>query len=224
MAITIDASGIKWNDEVKVPLDILATVDSKATPEDLVALGVKNEDGVLVDSDGAPVKANTTNKCYVQTYTGGKTITDDDAQTVNTFPEVTIQKGKDVELYLYVPTRCDDNDNWGGMYLNINVKVAGTWYNLGNPGYDGGVMGSGAKQIHNFTNTRVLKLCGELGLTDEYTFQVELTARSYNADTKINDSHDINRTANNLNARGDVVSWGGNQNYTTIHIKEIDAD
>jgi len=158
----------------------------------------------------------------VQTYSGSKEFDDGDAAVLNLFDEVTIQAGKDVELYVYVPTRCDDNDNWGGLYINTNVKVNGTWYNLGNCGYDGGVMGSGAKQIHHYTNTKLLKLCKELDLTEAYTFQVELTARSYNATAKVNGSHDINRTANNLNSRGDVVSWGGNQNFTTVIIKEVD--
>ena len=167
--------------------------------------------------------SNPTNKSYVQSYTEERDFGSGDASILKTFDEVTIQKGKDIELNIFVPTRSNAGDDWGGLYINTNICVNGDWYNLGNAGYDGGAMVDDASIIHNFTQNRIFKLCSELGLTDAYTLQVELTCRSYNSTTYVNKDHDLNRTANNLDSRGALADWAKGMNYTTITIREIDA-
>lgn len=163
------------------------------------------------------------NKSYVQTYKGGKNFGNGNATLLNLFPEVTIQAGKKVKIYLYVPTR-NNTSSWGGLYVNINAKVNGTWYNLGNTGYDGGVMHSSATSIHALNHEMLLDFITNLNLpaNQPYTLQFELTARSYNGTTYVNHSHDINRTANNLGSRGGLQTWASDQNYCHIIIEEKD--
>jgi len=88
--------------------------------------------------------------------------------------------------------------------VNINAKVNGVWYNLGNTGYDGGVMHYSATSIHALNHEMLLDFITHLGLpiNQPYTLQIELTARSYNGTTTVNGSHDINRTASGLSSRG----------------------
>ena len=139
------------------------------------------------------------------------------------FPEVTIQAGKKVKIDIYVPTR-DNTNSWGGLYVNINAKVNGTWYNLGNTGYDGGVMSNSATSIHALNHEMLLDFITNLNLPNDqpYTLQFELTARSYNGTTYVNQSHDINRTGSNLGSRGSLQTWASDQNYCHIVIQEKD--
>lgn len=165
----------------------------------------------------------STNKSYIQVYKGNRSFTNGNAVLLNRFPQVTIQPGKKVKMTLYVPTRNDSN-NWGGLYVNVNVRVNGTWYNLGNTGYDGGAMQYSARSIHALNHEMLLDFITNLGLPSNqpYTIQFELRARSYNGTTHVNRSHDINRTANNLGIRGALQAWASNQNFCHIIIEEKD--
>ncbi|MEE9362880.1 MAG: hypothetical protein V3U92_09820 [Cellulophaga sp.] len=185
-----------------------------------------NTDRILTtDANGNIRKTNSPviNKSYVQVYTNSKSFGSGNATLINLFPQVTIQAGKKVRIDIYVPTRSTTN-NWGGLYVNINARVNGTWYNLGNTGYDGGAMAYSAQSIHALNHEMLLDFIANLSLPvdQSYTLQFELTARSYNGTTYVNRSHDINRTANNLGSRGALQTWASNQNYCHIIIEEKD--
>ena len=127
-------------------------------------------------------------------------------------------------MYLRVPAR-DNTTSWGGLYININVRVnGGTWYNLGNSGYDGGVMANSSNDIATSHHHKYLDFIGNAGVSasSTYTVQFEVTCRSYNGTTTVNGSHDINRTASNLGNRGSLKTWASNQNYTTLTLTEVD--
>lgn len=185
-----------------------------------------NSDMILTaDTNGNIRKVDQTlkNKSYVQVFKGNKTFGSGNATLLNLFPQVTIQPGKKVKIDLYVPTR-DNTSSWGGLYVNINARVNGTWYNLGNTGYDGGVMHSSATSIHALNHEMLLDFITNLGLPDDqpYTLQFELRARSYNGTTYVNQNHDINKTGNNLGNRGALQAWASDQNYCHIIIEEKD--
>ena len=165
--------------------------------------------------------SSSTNKSYVQTFTRNKSFNSGNAALLNRFPQLTIQANKKVKINIYVPTRNDSN-SWGGLYVNLNARVNGTWYNLGNTGYDGGVMSSGSTAIHNLNYEMLLDFITNLNLPSNqaYTVQFELTARSYNGTTYVNSSHDINKTSSSLGSRGSLQSWASNQNYCHLIIEE----
>ena len=161
-------------------------------------------------------------KTYVQTFKTSKTFGDGNAALLNLFPEITVQPNKQVRLDIYVPTR-DNTNSWGGLYVNVNAKVNGTWHNLGNTGYDGGVMSNSANAIHALNHQMILDFIGNLSLdkSKPFTLQFELTARTYNGVTYVNGAHDINRTASGLGSRGTLKTWASDQNYTHLIITEI---
>ncbi len=184
-------------------------------------LSANADNGATLGTDAGLFKS--INKSYVQNFPTTKTFTNANAQLLNVFPEITIQPYKKVYLKFYIPTR-SDADTWGGLYVNINVKINGTWYNLGNTGHDGGAMARNARKIHALNHEMLLDPITVLGLpaNQSYTLQIELTARSYDGTTIVNGSHDINRTANNLNYRGGLQTWASDQNYCHIIILEKD--
>jgi len=163
-------------------------------------------------------------KTYTHYWSGYKNVGSGNAVVCHTFPVQTIQAGKAVEMYLRLPARADTG-SWGGLYVNINVRVnGGTWYNLGNSGYDGAVMASSASMIATSHHHKYLDFIANAGVSasSDYTIQFELVCRSYNSTTKVgNASHDINRTANNLASRGALATWGSNQNYTNLILREV---
>ncbi len=204
--------------------DSLVMADKMGVLKQMPVSGLISTDannGLSIGTDGALYKSK--NKSYVYTYKTTKTYTNGNAQLLNLFPQVTIQPNKDVYFKLYVPTR-SNTTSWGGLYVNVNVNVNGTWYNLGNTGYDGGVMASSALNIHALNHEMLLDFITNIGLPVDqpYTVQFELTARSYNGTTTVNGSHDINRTSNSLGSRGAVQTWASDQNYTHIIIIEKD--
>jgi len=158
---------------------------------------------------------------FVYSMTDDKEFTSAKATNLLTTDTYTIQKGRNIELDMHIPNRHDGND-WGGLYVNTNINVNGIWHNLGNTGFDGNTMQYNAKTIATYTKKMILKLVEALDLKDEYTVQVELTAKSYSGATKVNTNHEINRIGNNLDSRGAVVDWVKDQNYATVFIKEID--
>ncbi len=190
-----------------------------------IPVGTDSDELLTTDANGNIRKIDRplVNKSYVQVFKGNRSFGSGNARLLNLFPEVTIQAGKKVKIDLYVPTR-DNTNSWGGLYVNINAKVNGTWYNLGNTGYDGGVMHYSAQSIHALNHEMLLDLITNLNLPKDqpYTLQFELTARAYNGTTYVNQSHDINRTANNLSNRGALQTWASDQNYCHIIIEEKD--
>ncbi|MFK5971969.1 MAG: hypothetical protein QM485_01695 [Flavobacteriaceae bacterium] len=190
-----------------------------------IPIGTDSDKLLSTDTNGNIKKIDQPlkNKSYVQVYKTNRSFGSGNAIVLNLFPQVTIQAGKKVKIDLYVPTR-DTTNSWGGLYVNINVKVNGTWYNLGNTGYDGGVMNNSATSIHALNHEMLLDFITNLSLPvdQSYTLQFELTARSYNGTTYVNQSHDINKTGNNLGSRGALQTWASNQNYCHIIIVETD--
>jgi hypothetical protein len=162
------------------------------------------------------------NRTFVYSDSDDKTFDSGDAKVLMTTPEWTIQSGKDIKLYMNIPAR-HDGDDWGGLYINTNIAVNGTWYNLGSNGHSGGVMTQRADSISEYTNMKILKLTSELGLTGSYTVKIELTSKTHSGVTVVNASNNINAITNNLNSRGPVRTWGGDQNYATITVTEIDS-
>jgi hypothetical protein len=194
-----------------------ARIRTLGTSADTDKIVTANADGVLRTRD------ISSNKAYVQTYATAETFDNVTARVLNLFPQVTIQAGKQVKLEIYVPTRTD-SDSWGGLYVNVNANVNGTWYNLGNVGFDGGVMHRDTASIHAFNHEMLLDFIGNLGLNSAlpYTVQFELTAMSSNGITVVNGLRNTNRTINGLGSRGAVQTWVADQNFTHLIITEID--
>ncbi len=163
------------------------------------------------------------NKSYVQTFKTSTTLTSGNAIVLHVFPEITIQANKKVYFKLYVPTR-ETSDAWNGVYVNVNVKVNGTWYNLGNTGYDGGAMSYSARSIHALNHEMLLDFITHLNLPEDqdYTIQFELMAKTYGSTMYINRSHAVNYASYGLNSRGNVQSWASDQNFCHIIIQEKD--
>ena len=116
--------------------------------------------------------------------------------TGRTFSNFTKDAGTWLGLYVHVPAR-NDNTSWGGHYHQVEISYNGgsTWTNLGNGGYDGGVMFTSAGSIH-YTNVFTI-------LTDSTTVnatqvRIRFRHRSYNSTVTINGSHDISTGSHGL--------------------------
>jgi len=157
---------------------------------------------------------------FVYVDKGNKSFNNKAARQLMISNTYTINHKKKIELGLNIPTRHDGQD-WGGLYVNTNIEVNGTWYNLGNEGYGGASMSYKASTIATYVSSKVLDITKHLNLTADYTLRVELTARTYSGWTLVNKSHDINTTSNGLGSRGALQTWASDQNYATIYIKEI---
>jgi len=166
----------------------------------------------------------TKNLSYIQTFEDAVECTSS-PKTINMFDPVTIQPNKKVSIDISIPTRCDDM-SWGGLYVNLNVKINDTWYNLGNGGYDGGVMSYSAKMISRYNRHFLFDFISELGLpvNEPFSMQVELIGVTFSttAIARINGSHEINNNKNGFFTRGDVHPTLGKQNFTTVRIEEMD--
>ena len=144
-----------------------------------------------------------------------------DAVPILTTEPIVIKKGSDVKVDINVPFRQkNDSTSWGGLYVNVNVEINGTWYNMGNGGYEN-MLDQGVKNIDKLTRTIITKFPEWIGVEGDYVMRVELTARSYQAvDVIINASHDMNSINNALNSRGDLFTKGSNQNYLHVSLSE----
>ncbi|MEM9144162.1 MAG: hypothetical protein AAGA86_14325 [Bacteroidota bacterium] len=175
------------------------TVGSTVPANSIIQLQSSGANWELITSSASRLS----NKSYVQTFTQNKVFDNGDAQLLNLFPQLTIQPNKKVKLTMYIPTRADTR-NWGGLFVNVNVNVNGTWYNLGNTGFDSGAMNNGAGIIHALNHQMLLDFVQHLNLDPNlpYTIQFELTARSHTDATYVNQGHRMNDTSNNLGSRG----------------------
>ena len=166
----------------------------------------------------------TKNLIHSDTYTSRKTIYSTSAVDICTFDPMLISPNKGLNVSLSVPCRSNTR-SWGGAYLGLLFQVngAGDWYNLGNPGHDGGVMNYSAKSVATANLEYVLPIPEHMPALANKAFRItfKLIGRSYNSITTINGSHDINRTANNL-GQGTALPWARIQNYTHLIVKEYD--
>lgn len=140
------------------------------------------------------------------------------------FREMTITPGKAVDISIFVPARADTTTSWGGLYVNVLMSVnGGDWLNLGNGGYDGAVMHYSAKSIATSIARYQLDIPNNLDLPtkESYKVQFKVIGKAYSGTAKINGSHDINRTANDL-GQGTALPWASAQNFTKIIVKEYD--
>ena len=172
-----------------------------------------------VASTQAIVDVLTTNNIFVYSYTG-MTSRDTTPVPVGNCPEVGIQAGKKVKISWSVPIRPSKNKSeWRGLYLNLNIRVNGTWYNLGNSGFD--YMHHGAHTISTAKGSLVCDIPSLLNISDAYSLKVEISIRAYAGTVGINGSHNINRHQSGL-SRGHDISEIMQQNYMTIYIEECD--
>jgi len=163
------------------------------------------------------------NLSHIQTFEDTVTCNMDNPTVINMFDPVTIQANKKVSMTISLPTRCDSL-YWGGLYVNLNVKINDTWYNLGNGGHEGGVMEYSAKSIDRYNRIFLLDFISELGLpvNEPFTMQVELVGLTFDSDVTINGSHEINNNKNGIFTRGEVHPILGKQNFSTVKIREMD--
>jgi hypothetical protein len=163
------------------------------------------------------------NKTYVQTFSRGINTNSTSSAIINEFPELTIQGNKNLLISISVPCRSDDN-SWGGMFITTNIKVNGTWHNLGNSGYDGNIMIAGSRTIGTYVNSKIIDLrtANILSNNDSYRIAIELVARSYSGVGIINPNVEIN---DNTPDRGNTSTMLGSalsQNFTKVIIQELD--
>jgi len=177
------------------------------------------EDGINV-SIGAPTK----NLSHIQTFEDTVVCNKNSTTLINTFDLITIQPNKKVSLDFNLPVRCDSL-YWGGLYINLNIKINDTWYNLGNGGHEGSVMAYSAKTIDRYDRHFLFDFISVLGLPDDqpFTMQVELVGLSFDSNVEINGSHEINiDKSGKLTTRGEVHPILGKQNFSTLTIEEMD--
>ncbi len=177
----------------------------------------------FVDNKGT-MRTFKENKSYVQTYTSHRRIEGSNAVILNTFPELTIQSNKNIRLDIYIPTRSLIYSFDGGLFVNVLVQINdATWYNLGNTGYDGGSATSGSFVIHSLNHEMLLDFIGnldELNTIDSYTIKFKLSVKS--TGVYINSNHEINRTAQGLDAHLPLQTWASDQNYCHLIITEME--
>jgi hypothetical protein len=166
--------------------------------------------------------AESNNKTYVQTFSGSITANNTSNTIIHEFPEITIQGNRNILLSISVPSRSDD-DSWGGLYITTNLKVNGTWHNLGNCGYAGNVMVNNSRAIGTHVNSKLLDLrVAGIVNANAYTIAVELVGRAYSGVTTINSNMEIN---DNNPDRGNSATVLGSippQNFTKVIIQELD--
>lgn len=136
-----------------------------------------------------------------------------------------LQQNKAIEVSLHIPLR-KDSTSWGGAYIIWDILINGTWYGLGNNGYDGNIMQTGASAIATWTSKRTIDVYKISGLPKSTIaeYQVRISFTHYNVTAKFNASHDLDGTSRNQ--REFTLSTAGSQhylNYGNMVIAEIDA-
>lgn len=101
--------------------------------------------------------------------------------------------GSTIYIEAWIPMR-NDNTSWGGGYVDTNITFDNgvAWRSLGNHGYDGGVMQSGATGIHGENITHLVTGTP----STDYSVKLRFMFKPYtNGSTLfLNGSHDINHT------------------------------
>lgn len=185
---------------------------------------------------------NFPNKIYKETFSEEVTIVNrSPAQLFKTFEEVTIQPNKKIKLDLQMPVRTYSN-NYSGYLVNINAKVNGVWYNLGNEGAVHSMLTS-ARTINRDRITKVYDFVEHLNLPEgePYTLQLEFYISLWlghrldrypqviKSDVDLYKLHinfksrvSLNFEGDNLDVRGGIASWARASNYTVLTIEEFD--
>jgi len=179
-------------------------------------------DGTTKDITLPPNTDTDAKGIFTETFSGTVTLTKANAIVIKEFSPITIGDGKAIKVGIQIPVRSDDGDtDWGGVYFNVNAKVNGIWYNLGNRGYGGGTMHRGAKVIANEYLSFLLDFPTWENVEGDYELVIEVTGRTFDTDVKVNGSHDINKVSYGLNSRGGLYTKGSNQNYMTLTVVEV---
>lgn len=118
-----------------------------------------------------------------------------------------------IHIEYHMPCR-NDSTSWGGLYIEPQVQLGGTWYSAGSSGYDGNIMNNASADIGSYFNSILLNP----GIATTYSIGVRFYGKAYDGTSYINSSHDINSvsgTATNLTGTNFI------QHYSKIIIKEL---
>jgi hypothetical protein len=133
-----------------------------------------------------------------------------------------IAKNKNLFLSIYIPSATYANA-WGGIFVSTNIKINTAWHNLGNSGYDGNTMVNNTQNRGTYYNTKVIDLiASSLVVADtDFDLQVQVKVKTYNNTVIIND---LGMNINTLMSvdKGSILPWMNNQNFSTVHIEEMD--
>lgn len=131
-----------------------------------------------------------------------------------TFPVLNdFQAGSKIHLFYSVPMRNDDV-GWGGGYIEPQLSInGGSWQSLGSCGYDGGVMGYGARIVTYRNNILI-----DPQQTNPFNIQFRFYFKSHSGTIQWNDSRDIGLTSGTAPLLNTTI----NDNFHAhIKVKEI---
>tara|TARA_R110000851_G_scaffold147580_4_gene287523 strand:- start:1120 stop:1752 length:633 start_codon:yes stop_codon:yes gene_type:complete len=168
------------------------------------------------------------NKVHMQTWADPVDVEDDAAYHIKTFDDVTIQADKAVLFDLMIYVR-NDTQSWGGLYLNIYCLINGTRYNLGNTGFNAGVMLNGAAEVMLLNHKMYYDFPGNFELSGDYVVQFEIYGKTYGGTTSVNGNSLQNTelygftTGDSTFSAVTVEDWIKPQNFSRMVIHEIDT-
>lgn len=130
-----------------------------------------------------------------------------------TFPSRTYKANSIIKMSYLVPMR-NDASGWGGIRIEPQVAINGTWYQLGNTGHE--MMTSSSADIMTYQNHMVLNF----GQTSDFTAQFRFYFRSYEGTVGWNNgsNHDIN--ASGTGTQYFPLTDTQNQHYMHMNIEE----
>ena len=133
--------------------------------------------------------------------------------------EFTVKKGRLLNIDVAIPFRSQKNKSWTGCFVYFNININGTWYFIGNSGYDGAVMLYGTESIATYTRNITIDIAELCGIADQdLVCKVTIAGKAYNGDVWQNRGHEINsRPASNFQ---DLGSAKTKLLFTNLQIEE----
>jgi len=122
-----------------------------------------------------------------------RTITSDGHLELIRTKEFIVKKNRGLTIDLSVPLRTTDKRSWNGCYIYLNVSIDGTWFFIGNSGFDGATMTDVSHSIATYTRNISLNLDELTGdAPREHRVVINLAGKAYNYDVTQNGAHSIN--------------------------------
>ncbi len=177
--------------------------------------------GDFGDSSGSGSDNN--NKIYTESVFGEDLAfqATESGGVLHEFQPIQVQAGKGADISFQIPTR-SNHASWGGCFFNLNVRINGVWYNLGNTGYASNMVNNvAAMDIYKYSQP--WNFPDILGLTEDYELVIELTASAFAPNVNVNYDVRANAEFQGLDSRGTVAEWAKAKNYMTLNVREYNS-
>lgn len=165
------------------------------------------------------------NKTYYESFTNSVPMRGTVAD-IFTSKEFTIQKNKAILLTVQLPYAPLVKYNWSGFYVGTSIKVDGTWRDLGNSGYNIGMVLNSVRP-ERYYDSKYIDLIGDNIVSADASYKIIIKLRGgmytnlgYPTGTINSAVSLINQNATESGNRGIRIDEVADQNAVSIIIQE----